>query len=479
MSSLLLFLIAFAIVAAPAKKKEATEKLLAACAEGEADDIVKALAAGADPDARAGERKAPALMLAATNSLWGKEKAVVAAFVKAKVNLEAANADGTTPLMAAAATGRAEMIDELLAAGARLDTKDKDGWTALHYAVNNDKFQVADRLIAAKANLNAADNDKWTPMMIALDAGHGGIGEKLLKAGAKFPASWPDGASSLIHAVAGRDLAAVRLALANNPKINEPLADDGFTPVEIAAFDGDAQIVMELLRAGADASIKDKKGKTALDRAVEQERTEVAALLGGAWNKPKPKGGQTISIPCPALGGTVESNLALDGKVLVFTTTFPKPMSYYFGGGHMNRAETATRFTFDGSFAPSYYLDTDSNPKTGRKARFDFEKEVEGSEYAVEYSEYGTSITLSYLNSKGEERQKQVYGNVLDVSVRKGEESVDISDLGDDMPRAVNDNGVLRSRVPLAILALKPGSSMRVTAKIGSCKQVSATVAVK
>jgi hypothetical protein len=458
------------LLCAAATKKQATEQLLAAAAEGKGDAILAALAAGADPDARGGDKdKTPVLVTVSSKALFGREKRVIAAFVKAKANLNAADAGGTTPLMAAVATDRSEIIDALIAAGAKIEAKDTDGWTAVHYAVTNGKWSALDKLIAAKADVNAVANDKYSAMMMAIGAGRGGIAEKLMKAGAKFPASWPDDESTLVHAVVGHDLQAVRIALANSPKIDEPAPDDGFTPLAIAAWNNDAQIVMELLRAGADPSIKDKKGKTALDQATSQKNTEIVALLGGKWDKPRPNGGKTISIPCPALGGTVESNLALDGKALVFTTTYPHPLAYYFGGGNVNRADSAKKYTYEGRFAPAYYLDTDSNLKTGRKAEM-FEKEGEGADYSVEYSEYGTSVTLTYVNSKGEERQRQVYQNVLDVTVKKGSDSVDVSDLGDDMPRVENDKGVLRSRVPLSLLALKPGSAMRVTATIGSCK---------
>ncbi len=465
-----------AFVQAAPSKKDATAELLAATADGKGDRIIAALAAGADPNAR-NEQKTPALLTITSNTVWGDEKAVIAAFVKAKANLNITNSDGTTPLMAAAAKDRPNMIEPLIAGGAKVEATDTDGWTAIHYAANNGNWRSIEKLIAAKANLNAAAKDGWTAMMMALDGGKGGIAEKLVKAEAKMPTAWPDGASSLIHAVSGRDLGAVRIVLASNPKIDEA-AEDGFTPLSIAAYDGDAQIVMELLRAGANPSIKDKKGKTALDLATEREYFEVAALLGGPWKKPKPKGGKTISVPCPALGGAVETNFGIDGKALVVTTTYPHPMSYYFGGGHMNRAETAKKFTYEGGFAPGYYLDTDSNPKTGRKTSF-LEKDAGGSEYSIDYSEYGTSVTLNYLNSKGEERSKQVYGNVLDVSVKKGEEDVDFSSLGDEIPRAENDTGVLRSRIPLSLVGLKPGSAMRVTAKIGSCDAVTSAVSLK
>ncbi len=472
-----LFCLFIAVLGIAASKNEATKRLLAAAADGQGDAIIAALAAGADPNARS-ENKTPALVTVSTKALFGREKRVIAAFVKAKANLDAADPDGATPLMVAAATDRGEILESLIAAGAKLEAKDKDGWTAVHYAVANGNWMALDKLIAAKANVNVVAKDKYSALMMAIGSGRGGIAEKLMKAGAKWPASWPDGASGLVHATAGRDLRAVRIALANNPAIDEPSPDDGFTPLAIASWNGDAQIVMDLLRAGADPSIKDKKGKTALEHATSQEQTEIVALLGGKWDRPHPKGGRTISIPCPPLGGTVESNLAVDGKALVFSTTYPHPLSYYFGGGNMNRAATAKKFTYEGSFTAAYYLDTDSNAKTGRKAEM-FEKEAEGADYTVEYDQYGTSVMLRYLNSKGEERRKQVFANVLDVSVKKGSEGVDLSELGDDIPRAENDKGVLRSRVPLSLLALKRGSSMRVTAKIGSCGPVVEKVTLK
>lgn len=460
-----------------ATKNDATKRLLAAADDRDADGIVAALAAGADPNALS-DNKTPALVTVASQTFFGHEKEVVAAFLKAKANLNVADADGATPLMAAAATDHGDTLEALIAAGAKLEAKDSDGWTAVHYAVMNSNWSVLDKLIAAKANVNAVANDKYSALMMALGSGRGSIAEKLMKAGAKWPASWPDGASTLLHATSGRDLQAVRIALANSPKLDDVTPDDGSTALSIAAWNGDAQIVMELLRAGANPAIKDKKGNTPLDDATSQKNTEIVALLGGKWDKPRPNGGKTISVPCPALGGTVESNFAVDGKALVFTTTFPHPLTYYLGGGNTNRAESAKKFTYEGSFTPAYYLDTDSNPKSGRKAEM-FEKEAAGAEYSVEYSQYGTTVVLHYLTAKGEERTKHVYGNVLDVDIKKGNDDMDLSGLGEDIPEAENDQGVLRSRIPLSLLALKPGSSLRMTAKIGSCDAVAEKVTLR
>jgi len=273
--------------------------------------------------------------------------------------------------------------------------------------------------------------------------------------------------TAILIATYGRDLQCVRQVLESGAPVTG-LDEDGWPAVEVAAFNGDGQIVMELLRAGADATIKDKEGKNALDRAKQNEHTEIAALLGAPWDVPKPKGGQTVVIPCPALGGKVNAHFVTDGPALVVTTMFPKPLTYYLGGGNTNRAKSAKTYTYEGSFAPAYYLDVDSNAKTGTKDQLF--KEANGAEYDIDYSQYGTSVTLTYHNSSGEERTKSVYANVLDVSVEKEGQMIDVSEVPDeDRPRAANENGVLITRVPLSLMKLTPGKTVRMTAKIGAC----------
>jgi hypothetical protein len=231
---------------------------------------------------------------------------------------------------------------------------------------------------------------------------------------------------------------------------------------------------MELLRAGADATLKDKEDKTPLDRAKENGDAEVVALLGGPWSKPALKAGTTITIPCEPLGGSVDANFRTEKSVLIVTTVFPHPVTYYLGGGNTNRAASAKKFVYEGSFTPTYYFDIDSNEKTGvSKPLF---KEATGSEYSIDYSQYGTSVSLPYKDSDGNVHPRSVYANVLDVDVSKQDSgvgsSVDTSSLGDDAPAALNADGVMVTRVPLQLMKLAPGKSVRVTAKIGTCPAV-------
>lgn len=471
---ILFLLIALAGLEARAAKfnAAATKDLLAAAAEGDEDGILAAIAAGADPNARDAEKNTP-LILAAPHSLFGKERKIVEALVAAKAKVDAVNNDGVTALMNAAVAGRDGMVRLLLQNGAKPNATDKEGWTALMYATAGRHWNVVKELIGAEADLEAKDKEGWTALMLALSSGAGSVSEQLLKAGAKMPAQAPNGLSPILLAASGRDLAAVRQVLEAGPVALDARDSEQWTALEVAGYNGDAQIVMELLRAGADPSLKDKDGKTALDRALEQKHDEVAALLGGPWNKPAPKGGTAISIPCAALGGKVDTNFAIDGPALVVTTMFPKPLTWYIGGGNTNRSDSAKKHTYEGSFTPSYYLDVDSNAKTGVKNAM--LKEENGSEYAIDYSMYGTSVTLEYLDSKGNPRSKQVYANVLSVDVEKEGQSVDTSELGDQTPQALNESGLLVTRVPLSILNLKPGSQVRLTAKIGSCGEALVT----
>jgi len=471
-AAVLLLFVALAASAAkkpatkPAAKSKATQQLIEAAGSGDEDAILAALAAGADPNARDDNSNTP-LMLCASQSLFGKERKIVEAFVKAKVKVDAVDKDGTTALMSAAAGNRDGMIRLLIENNAKVDLKDNDGWTALMYAASGGHWSAVKELIEAKADINATEKKGWTPLGMALYQGRGAAAEHLLKAGAKIPEKGPNGLTAILLATYGRDLQCVRQVLDSGATI-EGVDDDGWPAVEVAAFNGDGQIVMELLRAGADPALKDKEGKNALDRAKENDNPEIVAILGGPWTATKPKGGQNVVIPCAALGGKVNTNFTVDGTALVVTTMFPKPLTYYLGGGNTNRAKSAKAFTYEGSFAPAYYFDIDSNAKTGAKEQLF--KEAIGSEYDIDYSQYGTSVTLEYKNSDGQPRSKPVYANVLDVSVEKEGEMIDTSEVPDeDRPRAANDNGVLVTRVPLSLMKLTPGKTVRVTSKIGSC----------
>ena len=87
----------------------------------------------------------------------GSEGALAALLSSARVNVDAVNADGETPLMLAAIRGSLPMVQALVKRGAAVN---RAGWTPLHYACSGPDNGVAAFLIAQGAELNARSEKK-------------------------------------------------------------------------------------------------------------------------------------------------------------------------------------------------------------------------------------------------------------------------------------------------------------------------------
>ncbi len=80
--------------------------------------------------------------------------------------------EGWTPLMIAAATGRAALVNLLITAGAAVDSRNVRGRTALLFASWYGHEEVVERLLAAGARPELADLVGLTPARAAALAGH-------------------------------------------------------------------------------------------------------------------------------------------------------------------------------------------------------------------------------------------------------------------------------------------------------------------
>ncbi|KAJ1554525.1 hypothetical protein HK405_004794 [Cladochytrium tenue] len=94
--------------------------------------------------------------------------------------INASGIDDTTPLMYAAAHGRADVAEYLLAHGADVGARDEAGWTALYHAVKGDdaaaaappffrraregRLRVVELLLRAGADPDARSTAGWTPL---------------------------------------------------------------------------------------------------------------------------------------------------------------------------------------------------------------------------------------------------------------------------------------------------------------------------
>jgi len=91
---------------------------------------------------------------------------------------------GTTPLMTAAAQGRPDLLEDLLARGYPVDDRDDLGGTALHHAALAGDAGAAWRLLDAGADPAAVDAHGRTPGALAAGAGHHDLARTLPPAGA-------------------------------------------------------------------------------------------------------------------------------------------------------------------------------------------------------------------------------------------------------------------------------------------------------
>jgi ankyrin repeat protein len=98
--------------------------------------------------------------------------------------LDARDAHGLTPLVAAASHGDAAQVKALLAAGASANATSADGRTPLIAAAESGKIETVEMLVAAGANLDWSQRGAGTALNVAENTGQAQIAALLLHAGA-------------------------------------------------------------------------------------------------------------------------------------------------------------------------------------------------------------------------------------------------------------------------------------------------------
>jgi ankyrin repeat protein len=166
------------------------------------------------------------------------------------------NSQGRTLLVSAATEGMVAMMEVLLRAGADPNAKDESGMTPLRQVAWTGKNQLAvtKRLIAAKADVNLVADDNWTPLIQIMYA----------DPGVAVPV-----AQLLLQA--GADASIV-----NN---------EGNTALMLAADRGMPVLIPALVKGGADINARGRDG-TALGLAAEKGQTNVVKALLEAMRIP-------------------------------------------------------------------------------------------------------------------------------------------------------------------------------------------------
>ena len=212
--------------------------------------VLSLLAKKADVNARQPDG-ATALHWAA----YADDAETTALLIRAGANVNVANDHGVSPFAIAARQGNANILGQLMKAGA--DPNDKlnevnSGETPLMHAARSGSAEAVRLLIFAGARVNARESwNGQTALHWAAAEGQGAIVETLIEGGADVRQRSNAGSTPFMFAVREGDVRSVRAFLAAGADVNEKRPDLA-TPLLIAIVNGHEDLVDLLLEQGAD-----------------------------------------------------------------------------------------------------------------------------------------------------------------------------------------------------------------------------------
>ncbi|MDR1411256.1 MAG: ankyrin repeat domain-containing protein [Spirochaetaceae bacterium] len=270
-----------------------------------------------------------------------------------RVNINARDSRGRTPLHAAAELGDSDLAAFFISLGAEVDTADDSGKTPLGIAAENTDSGLAEVLVNGGADIHQVIPGGGAVTSYALGAG--GDFLKAILSPASVQSTGKNGRTILHMAADAGDTENVRIILAAGAPVNkrdnsektaldlalshkdaskyaeagemiilaggtstEPAysyfapavrnynydirSADGFTPLHYASQDGNIAIVTHLLNKNADTNAKNTAGTTALHEAARAGHTDVMKILisrGANANIQDAKGNSVLHIAIP------------------------------------------------------------------------------------------------------------------------------------------------------------------------------------
>jgi ankyrin repeat protein len=234
------------------------------------------------------------------NAAQKKDISALRALLQHKVDVNAAQPDGTTALHWAVVWNNEEAITLLLRAGADARVRNRYGATPLSEAVSSGSAGMVEALLDAGADAKTLTTDEGeSVLMTAARSGSADIVRLLLSRGADVNAREKyKGQTALMWAAAERHPAVVKLLLDHGadwkirsidretkvPRLSaassiSPIARGGFTALLFAAREGDIQTARVMLEGGVDINYGDVDNTTALVVAIMNKQYSLAQFL--------------------------------------------------------------------------------------------------------------------------------------------------------------------------------------------------------
>jgi ankyrin repeat protein len=217
------------------------------------------------------------------------DKPALRALIQKKVDVNAAEPDGSTALLFASYRDDLESADLLIRAGAKVNAANDLGVTPLWPASENGSSTMVRRLLEAGANPNAALLAGETPLMVAARSGYPDVVEQFLNKGASVNAHGPRAQTALMWAVSQKHPDVAKVLIAHHADIqlksdvwtdvmavpphgylpyNKAVPHGGETALMFAARVGDLDSAKLLVAAGAHVNDADAWGVSATTLAA-------------------------------------------------------------------------------------------------------------------------------------------------------------------------------------------------------------------
>lgn len=198
---------------------------------------------------------------------------------------------GDTRLSEAAMQGNSDAVRSLLKDKVDVDAAQGDGTTALHWAAFRDDLEMVKWLLAAGANVKATTREgAITPLFMACTNGNAAIIGAMLKVGADANAVNGNGTTALMTAAASGSVDAVKVLLDRGADVKAKERVHGQTALMFAAALNRYDVVKLLMARGADAGVATEVRTVARVR-FDQDGNIVedrAAPAGGGRGGAKP-----------------------------------------------------------------------------------------------------------------------------------------------------------------------------------------------
>ena len=198
---------------------------------------------------------------------------VIAAFASASA------AAPDVRLVEAAKAHNHAMAVSMLAQKVDVNAAEPDGTTALHWAVHNNDLDLARRLIRAGADVKAKNQFGATPLSEAAIVGDTALLTNLIEGGADVNEVNADGQTALMLVARTGNVSSARLLIARGANVNAHELWRGQTALMWAAAEGLPAMARELIAHGAEVNARSQVNNWERDVTAEPRRKYMP--LGG------------------------------------------------------------------------------------------------------------------------------------------------------------------------------------------------------